>query len=91
MKKNISASLAVLFSALGLTSMVWAAEPNMKYPVQPVKIVVPYTPGGISDLMGRSLASYLEKKLEPPMSQRANPMATLFYWRVTPHLLLIHF
>lgn len=61
MKKNIFASLAVLFTALGLTSIVLSAEPNLKYPIQPVKIVVPYTPGGISDLMGRSLASYLEK------------------------------
>ena len=62
MKKNIIASLTVLFTTLSLANPAPAAEPTQKYPSQPVKIVVPYTPGGISDLMGRSLASYLEKK-----------------------------
>jgi tripartite-type tricarboxylate transporter receptor subunit TctC len=76
MKRKISAYLAVLFTALGLTSTVLAAEPNLKYPIQPVKIVVPYTPGGISDLMGRSLASYLEKKWGQPVIVENKPGAS---------------
>jgi len=39
-----------------------AAESADAFPSQTVKIVVPYIPGGISDLLGRALASRLEQK-----------------------------
>ena len=34
-----------------------------KYPDKPVKIVVPYSPGGTSDTLTRLIAQYLEKEL----------------------------
>ena len=55
-------SLSLVLAALSLSAAALAAETVNHYPSQMVKIVVPYTPGGISDLMGRTLASYLEKK-----------------------------
>ena len=76
MKKNIIASLTVLLTALSLANPAPAAEPTQKYPSKPVKIVVPYTPGGISDLMGRSLATYLEKKWGQPVIVENKPGAS---------------
>jgi tripartite-type tricarboxylate transporter receptor subunit TctC len=62
MKTNRLLSLIALATALSTTHIVQAADPVTNYPSQTVKIVVPYTPGGITDLLGRALASRLEKK-----------------------------
>ena len=46
------------------TSLIAQAQGNeaATYPSGTVKIVVPYTPGGLTDILGRALASQLEKK-----------------------------
>ena len=62
MKANRLLALVALATALGLSNTTRAAEPATNYPTQVVKIVVPYTPGGITDLLGRALANRLEKK-----------------------------
>lgn len=62
MKANRLFSLIALATALSTTHIVQAADPATNYPSQTVKIVVPYAPGGITDLLGRALASRLEKK-----------------------------
>lgn len=94
---RIRALFAGAFFTLGALSQ--AAESASSYPSQIVKIVVPYTPGGITDLLGRALASRLEKNggslllsktnlvpLRPlvlRMSPKANPMATPSLSQVT--------
>jgi tripartite-type tricarboxylate transporter receptor subunit TctC len=55
-------SLVALATALSTAHTTQASESVTSYPSQVVKIVVPYTPGGITDLLGRALASRLEKK-----------------------------
>ena len=62
MKANRLLSLIAVATALSTAHTTQAAEPVTNYPTQVVKIVVPYTPGGITDLLGRALASRLEKK-----------------------------
>ena len=62
MKANRLLSLIAVATALSTAHTTQAAEPATNYPTQVVKIVVPYTPGGITDLLGRALASRLEKK-----------------------------
>jgi len=60
--KPISRVLIVAFTigclALGLPGLSQA-----KYPEKPVKIIVPYSPGGTSDVLTRLIAQYLEKEL----------------------------
>lgn len=46
------------------------------YPSGPVKIVVPYTPGGITDVVGRALANRLEQKWGKPVIVENKPGAS---------------
>jgi len=59
--------LAVALSAL---RPVWAAFPD-----QPITIVIPYTPGGPSDLMARPLSSGLQTTLGVPVILQYKPGA----------------
>ena len=59
--KTLGLKTVLLAGLISASTFVQAADP-LAYPTQIVKIVVPYTPGGITDLLGRALASRLEKK-----------------------------
>jgi tripartite-type tricarboxylate transporter receptor subunit TctC len=54
--------IAFLCLAIGAPAFAFAQA----YPVKPVKIVVPYPPGGSTDILARVLA----EKLTPPMGQQ---------------------
>jgi tripartite-type tricarboxylate transporter receptor subunit TctC len=47
-------------------SMPLAAIAQTDYPTKPVKIIVPFPPGGTSDVMGRMIADELTKSLKQP-------------------------
>jgi tripartite-type tricarboxylate transporter receptor subunit TctC len=57
---NIKATIALL-TLTGLTLSGFAAEPI--YPSKPLKMIVPYEPGGGVDIMGRLLARHLSTTL----------------------------
>lgn len=57
-------SLAAI-AALGL-ALPMAATAQADYPNKPVKIIVPFPPGGTSDVMGRLVAEELTKILKQP-------------------------
>lgn len=50
--------------ALALATMVAHAEP---YPGRPIKLIVPFAPGGSADLVGRLLAQQLSESLGQPV------------------------
>ena len=52
-------------TALG-TALPMAAHAQADYPNKPVKIIVPFPPGGTSDVMARMLADELTKNLKQP-------------------------
>ena len=56
-------ALIVLVAALSLPSVVLAQD----YPHRPVRIVVPYPPGGASDVTARIVADKLSKKWNNPV------------------------
>ncbi len=63
--------LAVLFCAL-LSAAAQAAEP---YPSRSIRLLVPYPPGGIADLVGRLVAEGLHTKFNQPVIVENKPGA----------------
>jgi tripartite-type tricarboxylate transporter receptor subunit TctC len=59
--RNIIAAVFLLIS-MGVFGNAAYAE----YPEKPVRVVVPFTPGGSADNIGRLVASYLQKELGQP-------------------------
>jgi len=54
------ASLFALAAALGGAPSAWAQE----YPNKPVKIIVPFAPGGSADVYGRAVALHLQEVMK---------------------------
>jgi tripartite-type tricarboxylate transporter receptor subunit TctC len=50
-------------AGLGAVALSLAAQPADAYPDRPVRIIVPYAPGGASDVVTRILAQHLEREL----------------------------
>ena len=57
--RTVLLSAVFLFSTLATQGGAWAAD----YPVRPVKWIVPYPPGGTTDVLARIVAQWLSDKL----------------------------
>lgn len=56
---------ALIAGTLSLgTAAVWAAD---AYPTKPIKLIVPFPPGGPTDIMGRVAAKIIADKLKQPV------------------------
>lgn len=65
--KNRRLALALIAqAAISFAAMTGVAHAQSDYPTKPVKIIVPFPPGGTSDVMGRMLADELTKILKQP-------------------------
>ncbi len=54
---------SLLIKTAGLLLALTAAAGAQDYPVKPVRIVVPFPPGGINDIVGRVIATHLSARL----------------------------
>ena len=65
-----------LSSALVCAALVSAQAQT--YPSKPVRLVLPYAPGGIIDYVGRTLAQKLTENLGQPVVAETGPVLVAF-------------
>jgi len=70
-----TAKLTSLFAALLLFVLPAAAPAQADFPDKPVKIIVPFAPGGGTDLISRVLADFMSKDLGQPVVIENKPGA----------------
>jgi len=72
-------NLLALSALAALSASVAAADPAANYPARPVKIVVPFPPGGSTDVLLRILSPRLSKELGQPIvvENKSGASATL--------------
>ena len=69
MRRSVVAALAAVLCSAGLA---WGQQP---WPSKPIRWIVPYTPGGITDSVTRIVAHGLEEKLGQPIVIENKPGA----------------
>lgn len=67
-KKCFLWGIAMIATAILLTSWVGSSQAQKAYPTRPIDIICPMAPGGGTDLTDRVIAAYLNKKFKVPVN-----------------------
>ena len=60
------ASIAALWPATTLAQSTAAGSPQ-SYPIKPIRLIVPFSPGGTNDILARMIATHLSQTLGEPV------------------------
>ena len=55
--------LSLLLKSAGLVLALTTAVAAQDYPTRPVRVIVPFPPGGVNDTVGRMIATHLSERL----------------------------
>jgi tripartite-type tricarboxylate transporter receptor subunit TctC len=58
-----SASRLILAAILAMAASAWAPVQAQNYPDRTIKLVIPYAPGGSTDLLGRAVAAKMSESM----------------------------
>jgi tripartite-type tricarboxylate transporter receptor subunit TctC len=64
-----------LLATCVITGAAIAAAPAQTYPTKPIRLILPYSPGGIIDYVGRQLAQHLSESIGQPVVAENRPGA----------------
>ena len=67
---------SVLSAALGVSPLPAAAQSADSFPTRPIKILVPYAPGGATDIIARIVAAKLTESLAQSVLVENRPGAS---------------
>ena len=68
MKHTLRAFILALFAAsITVQAQPTSTSQGQAYPVKPIRCVVPYPPGGPTDIIGRAIAQKLAESLGQPV------------------------
>ena len=76
---NSGSRRSLLICAMFLLSALWLANPALaqNYPAKPVRIIVPFAAGGMTDILARKLAQAISPSLQQTIIIDAKPGASL--------------
>ena len=74
MRKMMTTVLSLVV-ALGLTVMTTVSAQTQGFPQKPIKLIVPYPPGGATDIVSRAAATEMSKALGQPVIIENRPGA----------------
>ena len=69
------AGFSILLAFACAAFVVTHAALAQPYPSKPVRIIVPYTPGGSNDVLGRMVAKHMQEALKQPFIVENKPGA----------------
>ena len=72
----MKSSLSILIASVCLALGIAPALAQDKYPSRPIKILVPYAPGGATDIVARVLGDRLRDRSGHPSWSRTSPAPT---------------
>lgn len=62
-RRELLAGSCALAVAAAFTCVATPAQAQSAYPSRPIRLIIPFAPGGVTDTSGRIVADYLSKKL----------------------------
>ena len=74
-KRIVAARFLFYLSAAAMGCIAWSTAHAQSYPSRPVKLIVPYSPGGAVDLVGRTIAQRLSELMGQPVVVENRPGA----------------
>ncbi len=74
-RRTLLAAAGVL-ATLGLAALAPTAQAQTSFPNKPLRLIVPFTPGGVTDTSGRIVADYLGKRLGQQVNVDNRPGAS---------------
>jgi tripartite-type tricarboxylate transporter receptor subunit TctC len=62
-RRELLAGTSALAAAAAFTTLATPVRAQSAYPSRPIRLIIPFSPGGVTDTSGRIVADYLSKKL----------------------------
>ena len=72
MKQIVALVSSVVMCCVLLPASVYAQTVKAEFPSKTIKIIVPYVPGGSTDLLARTLGNAVAEKLKQPVIVATN-------------------